>query len=180
MVAMALAALAAVVGGGALSGERVTTPEGWYQVEDGYGETSDSEVAVVAENTPSSSAQPPSSAPPAEERPAPANPQPPADEIVIDCEEIRGRYLQRVLELHGVPLFGQEPKLLAAWTHRRPGTVAQGPWALGAALADPALAPLYGEPPVPSSALGWDFTLQNLALELLRCDNGLNGPNRGG
>ena len=171
--AMAVTVLMGLVGGGAMA--RVETADGWYQLEEGFGESGESVAVVVAEGGTlafSTSAGESSPAPKGTVQPGLSQ-----EELArwrrLDCEEVRGRYLQRVLEIHGVNVFALEPRLLAAWTHQRPHS-----WmATGISVwSEPALAPLYGEPPIPAGALSYDFTLQNLAQDLLRCDNGLAGP----
>ncbi len=177
----ALLALLALASGGAAPEQRVYTPEGWFEV----GSVSEEpELAVVVvENLPPAEPVAAKAAP----APAPApRPAPPVVELTpreeverflrVDCIEVRGRYLQRVLELHGLNAFALEPRLLEAWTHRRPAP-AVGLYTLSAALGDPALSILYGEPPVPAGSLSFDFTLQGLARSILECDaQGLPAP----
>ncbi len=168
-----MAVLVSLTAGGALEGGRVQTVEGWYQLEEGYGEAADSEAVIVADADPPMVAQAPApGGEGAQARPAPPAAEPPQTLLLDDCDDVRGRYLQRVLELKGVSIFGLEPRLLAAWTRHRPLAASGSPLAGLYGLPDPALAPLYGDPPTPPGALSYDFTLQNLAQELLRCDNG--------
>lgn len=171
----ALVALVAVLAGGAAPSQRIYVPEGWYQVEDGEGEAEGGEVAIVIVHDEPALAQ----AQPPPVQPAPALPPPPppaadlSEEIArfnqIDCELVRGRYLERVLELHGVDTFALDARLLAAWTRVRPPPGGGGLFGYNGVFGDPALALLWGEPPVPPGSLSFDFTLQNLARDLLRC-----------
>lgn len=178
-MAAALAMAVAVAGEVGPAG-RVQTEEGWYQVEEGYGETSDSEVAIVVEEEPESPAQP--GEPPAGQAdpPKPASPgnlqQEIEDFFRVDCHAVRGRYLERLLELHGVNAFVLDRDRLAAWTYQRPVSMAVGPYGFGTAMNDPALAPLYGEPPIPPGALSYDLTLQTYARQLLECQQPPPGP----
>ncbi|HEY3450049.1 MAG TPA: hypothetical protein VGK67_27095 [Myxococcales bacterium] len=165
-------AIAWVVAGilsGTVGSGRVVLPEGWYQVEDGYGETEDSEILVIVEET---QATPPQQ-PPQEPQIGPADASL-GDEIALfrqpDCELVRGRYLQRLLELHGVNAFALDPRALAAWTHTRPPPEVAA-YGFNGTLGDPAMAPLYGEPPIPPGALAYDLELQTLARDLLTCQN---------
>ena len=150
--------------------ERVVMPEGWYQLEDGYGEAEDCEVMVIVaeDEEPAESPQP---------QPQPQAPQTlTLDEEIArfrqpDCELVRGRYLARLLELHGVEAFSLDPRSLAALTHTRPPPEVAA-YGFNGTLGDPALAPLYGEPPIPPGPLSYDQQLQTLARELLTCQNG--------
>ena len=167
----ALLTLFALASGGAAPAQRVYTPEGWFEV--GAGSNEPELAVVVVENLPSAESvvvPQPAPAP----RPAPPAAGPPSREEIerflrVDCVEVRGRYLQRVLELHGLNIFVLEPRLLEVWTHRRPPTEV-GPFSFSEGLGDPALSVLYGEPPVPAGSLSSDFTLQSLALSILECD----------
>ena len=175
-------------------GEKVQVAEGWYRVEpEGSHEeplavilvpdderkpaAKESRVQLVqsappANTPPATPSTPPPAVPPREIRPLT-----PREEVELfqrpDCEEVRGKYLERLLELHGLSA-GQLPtrsRDLAVWTRNRrgdgPPTYAQIPWPL---LGDPALAPLYAIPPLPPGAIAWDFTLRNLAGDLLKCE----------
>ncbi len=156
-----LLSLLCLAGGGAGVSQRVDTPEGWYQVEGLSGEPEVAFVIAALE-------------PEAPEGDAPAPPSEQRLEIermlAVDCVEARGRYLERVLQLHGLNAFSLEPRALEAWTHRRPPPQV-APFGFSAALGDPALAILYGEPPVPPGSLSSDFTLQSLARDILQCDS---------
>lgn len=190
VVALALGA------GPALAGEKVETDEGWYRVEDGNGEAPDSAVILVqvqdAMPRPTPGTPPPrrQDAPPPpvdeadprrpafpQEQPGATEPMTLAEEIAEfqrpDCAAVRGQYLQRVLELHGIDDFSHiPPRQLAVLTRVPPPMHGHG--LLGfptSAIGDPALAPLYGLPPIPPGALGHDFTLKNLARDLIRCLN---------
>ena len=168
----AIAWLAAGLLAGASAGaERVTVPEGWYQVEDGYGETDDSEVSIVVlpDEAEAEDEEPDGR----QAVPSAAVEAPPLSEEVArfrqpDCELARGRYLERLLELHGVYGFVLDPRALAAWTHTRPPPDVAA-YGFNGTLGDPAMAPLYGEPPVPPGPLSFDLELQTLARELLVC-----------
>ena len=166
---VALAWVLAVVVSGTGGPARVVVPEGWYQLEEGSGETDDSEIAIVvledAQAVPAQAQEalpesPPGGSPSAEI----------ARFLTPDCELVRGRYLQRLLELHGVSVFGLDLRALAAWTHTRPPpeVAANG---FNGTLADPAMAPLYGEPPIPAGPLSYDLELQTLARALLTCQD---------
>ena len=169
--------LVAMMGAGAPAPERIYTPEGWYQVEDGEGEAPDEEVYLVvtdddvAESGPDEGAPKPAVAPEATPELRTSAPQAETARMLTpDCSEVRGRYLLRVLELHGVDAFALDASLLEAWTRRRP-LPSQG-YLFGGSLGDPALAALYGEPPVLPGALSFDLALQGLAHDLLVCEGG--------
>lgn len=151
--------------------ERVITPEGWYEIEEGFGESKDAEVAiVVAQEAPETD----QAAPMAEEEPAPPSSAPsPVPEVAaaqrINCAQVRGLYLRRVMELHGITTLELiDPELLSVLTRERPPT-GYSFFNLGPGLGDPALSLLYGEPPVPPGALGFDFKLQQLAPQVIEC-----------
>jgi hypothetical protein len=180
MWTVAAVTVALAVAGGATPAGPIQTEDGWYQLEEGYGETPDSEVAIVVAEDPAPAGQP--EEPPADQA-APVPPKPPGglqqeieDFFRIDCHAVRGRYLERLLELHGMNAFVLDRDLLAAWTYQRPASVAAGPYGYGAAWSDPALAPLYGEPPIPPGALSYDLTLQTYARQLLECQQPPPGP----
>ncbi|MBI5544133.1 MAG: hypothetical protein HY901_09610 [Deltaproteobacteria bacterium] len=172
-MSFALLTLVAMLGVGGAQ-ERVYVPEGWYQLEDGYGETEDGMALVIILDEPSAGV--------VEAQYPPALPtQPPIDlseEVARfqqrDCEEVRGRYLERILELHGVDTFSLDPRALAAWTHQRPPPSCG--YFLNGSLGDPALAPLWGEPPVPPGPLSFDLELQTLARDLLYCQQPSPAP----
>lgn len=162
----AIVALAAALSGGAP--QRVEVQEGWYRVEEGYGETPDAEIALVLAEDDSAALEAEEPPPGPEASPAPG----PDDEIAhflrVDCEAVRGRYLARLLTLHGVDTSALDVRALAAWTRRRPPP--ESGWLYHGTLGDPALAPLYGEPPIPAGPLSFDLELQSLARDLLSCD----------
>lgn len=152
--------------------ERITTPEGWYEIEEGFGESKDGEVAiVVSQEAPETDR----AAEKAQEEPAPPPPSvgpSPVEEVAaaqrINCDQVRGLYLRRVMELHGMTTLELiDPELLSVLTRERPPT-GYGFFNLGG-LGDPALSLLYGEPPVPPGALGFDFKLQQLAPQVIQC-----------
>jgi len=202
-IALVLAGILSGTGGPA----RVVLPEGWYQIEEGYGETEDAEILVIVTADEQQAVQPgpdqvidvpevppeqdlrtppppeQQAQPPRELRPpAPKVPEevcPPEgcgadDEIArfrkVDCELVRGRYLKRLLELHGVNAFGLDARALAAWTYVRPPPQVAA-FGFNGTLGDPAMAPLYGEPPIPPGSLSFDLELQALARDLLTCQN---------
>jgi hypothetical protein len=176
MFTMTLLAAAAVVSASPAVPVRVETPEGWYQIEAESGEAEDSEIAITwTIEEPSSIAaggEPEPVAPLSESEQPVASAAPSVTALPrIDCEEARGRYLERVLELYGVDTFSLNPRALAAWTHAWPqaGGAYDFPGLAAGILADPALAPLYGAPPVPPGFLSFDFVLQGLAKDLLAC-----------
>lgn len=163
MAAPLLSLLCLAIGGAGVA-QRVYTPEGWYQLE---ASSDEPELAVViAESEPGTAPRDDLEPPP----PPSAERQEIERMLQVDCIEARGRYLERVLELHGVSAFGLEPRALEVWTHRRPPP-GIAPFSFSTALGDPALAILYGEPPVPAGSLSFDFALQNLAREILKCDS---------
>ncbi len=193
LVAIALGAAPAV------AGEIVQTDEGWYRVEDGNGEAPDSAIILVQVEDAPPRQRPPGMPPPPvgppapppppgeadprrpmqpqEQQPAPEEPMTLAEEIAEfqrpDCEAVRGQYVQRVLELHGVDDFSHIPPEQLAVLGRVPPPM-MGMGVLGfptSSIGDPALAPLYGMIPVPPGALSYDFTLKNLARDLIRCMN---------
>lgn len=160
--------LLAMLSGGATGPGRVYLQEGWYQLEEGFGESPDGEIEIAGMTQediqglvePQATPAPPVSAPDLREEIARFN--------ALDCDEVRGRYVERILELHGVTTFVLDPKALAAWTRQRPSSPYQWPFFNGAS-AEPALAPLWGEPPFPPGPLSFDLTLQELARDLLNC-----------
>jgi hypothetical protein len=165
----ALLVLAATLSGGATHPQRVYVPEGWYQLEEGEGENDAEEIAVVVvDDGPEAAVEAAASAPGA---PGAPEPQDLAAEVARfqqpDCEHVRGSYLSRILELHGVDAFALDTAALSAWT-RQPPPPGWG-WLYNGTFGDPALAPLWGAPPTPPGALSFDFELQLRARDLLRC-----------
>ncbi len=172
----------------ALAGERHFIKEGWYRFEEGYGEPGPGEApssGVIIEQDDDDG----ESAPPAQPEGSDARielPPPPlgADEDAeereraarpggLDCDYVRGSFLARVLELRGVQRFWNDPRELAPLASGPKGGVlcdgAKQPCALSWLSAEPALALLNGEVPVPPGALSFDFELRSLAPEVLRC-----------
>jgi hypothetical protein len=148
----------------------VVVPEGTYRIEpEGAGGEEEPFVMIIVHDEPTAPAE-------VEDPGTPETEFAPSSEaleaaLVPDCEEARGRYLERLLELHGTSLpAGVRPRDLAALTHGPlPAAAMPYPgWPPGL-WADPALAPLYGAPPIPPGALAYDFTLRNLAVDLVRC-----------
>ena len=106
--------------------------------------------------------------------PPPAAPDTLAEEIAefrkVDCERVRGLYLRRLLELHGLDVGQISPESLAALTHQRPQSSLSGSClGLGCLPPTPGLAPLYGEPPIPPGPLTYDLELKGLFADLLEC-----------
>ncbi|HCF59412.1 MAG TPA: hypothetical protein DFS52_15645 [Myxococcales bacterium] len=189
MKSLAWSLVLALFAASAEAAERVYTPEGWYQLEDeGEPAGADTEplaviivhegenVTLLQQQLPPD--QPPQPPPPAPPQPQPAPPEPQQGDSLQaeierfrqpDCDYVRGRYLQRVMELHGLNL-ALDPKALAALTYTLP-PMAGGNICFGqvGCLPAPALAPLYGLPPVPPGALSYDLELKTLFTKLLTC-----------
>ncbi|MGI5865113.1 MAG: hypothetical protein ACOX6T_24085 [Myxococcales bacterium] len=187
MKSLAWSLVLALFAASAMAAERVYTPEGWYQIEDeGEGEPADADslavvivhegdhVTLLQQQLPPD--QPPPPVPP-QQQPAPPEPQQ-GDSLQAeierfrqpDCEYVRGRYLQRVMELHGLDTAAIDPRVLAALTFALP-PMTSGNICFGqvGCLPMPALAPLYGLPPVPPGALSYDLELKTLFGKLLTC-----------
>lgn len=148
----------------------VVVPEGTYRIEpEGEGSGEEPFVTIIVHDEPTAPAEVDVPGTPETEL-APSSEDLEAA-LTPDCEEARGRYLERMLELHGASLpAGLRPRDLAALTHgQMPAAAMPFPgWPPGL-WADPALAPLHGAPPIPPGALAYDFTLRNLAVDLVRC-----------
>jgi hypothetical protein len=178
MKALAVMALSVLLGASASAAERIYTPEGWYQIEDGEGPAPDSDqmafliveggdsVQIAQLDQPQAAPQAPAPSP----EPAPALDEEIARFRQLDCQRVRGLYLRRILELHGLDVGLIDPEALAALTWKRPEQRGSGPCFGGVGcLPSPALAPLYGEPPVPPGELSYDFTLKQLFAQLMEC-----------
>ena len=189
-----------LVSAGAMAAERVYTPEGWYQLEDegpAADSADDDAVAVIIVHEPATPRQvqgvpqppPPRQQQPSPQAPAPQPAPPPPDApslqdeiarfMTPDCQAVRGRYLERVMELHGLDIGLLDPRDLAALTYQR-SPLTGGNLCFGSigCLPAPALAPLYGLPPIPPGALSYDLELKSLFRKLLDCLNQEQGGAR--